>query len=241
MNWKEIKGYENIYKVSDEGNVFSIKRNKNLQAGTQVNGYLFVNLSKNGKVKTHRVHRLVAEAFIVNPLSKSDVNHIDSDRKNNMLSNLEWVSRSENLKHCINTRDIIDGENNYKSIFERWQIIIIRYLSENNKYSNKLIKKLLNISYGNLNQILHYKRYKKIKVNTISWEELSGCLYKFFDIQDILVYLDPCGCHSPSLWNYCILQHDKDYFNGFTEEKSRVDVEKIAFTKAFELLEEKLK
>jgi len=62
-------------------------------------------------------------------------------------------------------------------------------------------------------------------------------LYDFFDEQDILIYLDPCACHSPSLWNYCILRHEEEYFNGFTEEKTRIDVETIAFTKAFELLE----
>lgn len=68
----------------------------------------------------------------------------------------------------------------------------------------------------------------------------KGYLYDFFDEQGIYIYLDPCSCHSPPLWNWCIIQHDKELFIAFKEHKNRLKAEQAAFTKAFELLNEKL-
>lgn len=81
------------------------KRNHYVKGGiisTRINncGYVSVRLSKNGKIYTRFVHRLMAEAFIPNPLNKKYVNHIDGDKKNNSLKNLEWVTHSENIRHA---------------------------------------------------------------------------------------------------------------------------------------------
>ena len=87
-NWKDVVGYEGLYQVSDIGNV---RRNMvNLKAGIGKNGYPLVVLSKNGKTKSHYVHRLVAEAFIPNPHEFKCINHKDESRDNNRVSNLEW-------------------------------------------------------------------------------------------------------------------------------------------------------
>ena len=67
LRWKPIEGYENLYLISEEGDVWSIKRGKMLKPRVNSNGYLLVSLCKNGKGKNYRVHRLVAEAFIDNP------------------------------------------------------------------------------------------------------------------------------------------------------------------------------
>lgn len=94
--WKNIKGYE-WYQVSNLGRV----RNANgrILAPHDVNsGYLVINLNKYHKSRT--VHRLVAEAFIPNPYSKEQVNHIDGNKHNNYVGNLEWCSPSENMKHA---------------------------------------------------------------------------------------------------------------------------------------------
>jgi hypothetical protein len=101
VKWRNIKGYENCYKVSELGQIYSIKSNKILKQQKQVNGYLYVSLCKDGSVKPHRVHRLVVENFIDNTKNKPQVNHIDSDRTNNNLNNLEWVTVSENLSHAF--------------------------------------------------------------------------------------------------------------------------------------------
>lgn len=113
--WKDIQGYEGIYQVSNLGKVKSLdrfirkkgKRNgvyhikeKILKSSTDDTGYLQVNLSKNGIYEKVHIHRLVAKAFIKNPYKKLQVNHIDGNRINSMVNNLEWVTDSENKFHA---------------------------------------------------------------------------------------------------------------------------------------------
>ena len=98
--WRDVVGYEGLYKVSSGGEVFSIKNNLLLRPGTHTNGYTFVCLYKKGmKVKTKRVHRLVADAFIQKIDGKKYVNHKNGIVADNSASNLEWVSHSENIRH----------------------------------------------------------------------------------------------------------------------------------------------
>lgn len=97
--WKEIKGYEGLYAISDRGRVKSLKSGRVLKPGINSNGYELVVLCKNGKQKNYTVHRLVAEAFIPNTDNLLQVNHIDECKTNNDVSNLEWVTASQNMKH----------------------------------------------------------------------------------------------------------------------------------------------
>lgn len=110
MNFKPIKGYEGLYEVNEFGEVYSCERTasdgrhlqrKKLKGGSFSNGYKFVCLRKDGLNRNHSIHRLVAEAFIPNPLNLSDVNHKDGNKQNNCVENLEWCSRSENLAHAV--------------------------------------------------------------------------------------------------------------------------------------------
>lgn len=89
--WKPIKDYENLYEVSNLGRVKSLHKGTEriLNAG-KCSGYFFVNLYKDGKKKTHLVHRLVAQSFLDNPHSLPCINHKDENPLNNRVENLEW-------------------------------------------------------------------------------------------------------------------------------------------------------
>jgi hypothetical protein len=99
---KEIKDYENYF-VTTDGKIFNMKRNKYLSPCKDKLGYVGVLLSKSGFLKRHYVHRLVANAFIDNPMNYNEVNHINGDKSDNRIENLEWCSRSQNIKHAYAT------------------------------------------------------------------------------------------------------------------------------------------
>lgn len=100
--WKDIKGYEGIYKVNSAGDVLSVKRNKILKTSKTNNGYKIVVLSKDGKTECKLINRLVADAFCIGRTNERNyVNHIDSDRNNNNSNNLEWCTCKENTLHAI--------------------------------------------------------------------------------------------------------------------------------------------
>jgi len=116
--WKDISGFENLYMVSNFGRVKSLDRLVNCSRGTKsrlwrgkilklslgcrrkhIEGYLQCSLSSKGKTYKVYVHKLVAETFLLE--RNETVNHIDGNKLNNYLSNLEWISFSENIKHAF--------------------------------------------------------------------------------------------------------------------------------------------
>lgn len=104
--WKDIPGYEGLYQVSNKGNVRSLNWGnrgfvRNLYLKKHNRGYRHVELAKNGKRKAFTVHRLVATAFIPNPNNYQTINHIDEDKTNNTVENLEWCTMSQNMRHTI--------------------------------------------------------------------------------------------------------------------------------------------
>lgn len=100
--WKPIDNFPG-YHISSQGRVYSEKRGIYLKPFLDGWQYPCVSLCKNGKDHTKKIHRLVAESFIPNPLSKREVNHIDGVKTNNHIGNLEWVTNKENIAHAFNT------------------------------------------------------------------------------------------------------------------------------------------
>lgn len=99
--WKNVKGYEGLYEVSNFGRVKSLRKEKILKLGRDKKGYLIVGLCKNGKQRTFKAHRLVTEHFLNNPYNLPYVNHKDGNKTNNNVSNLEWCTQKENIQHAI--------------------------------------------------------------------------------------------------------------------------------------------
>lgn len=101
--WKDVKGYEGLYQVSNKGNVKSFYKNRNLKPSKHSRGYLVVSLFENHNRKQFFIHRLVAETFIDNVNHKEEVNHKDGNKTNNCVENLEWCTGSENRLHAYDT------------------------------------------------------------------------------------------------------------------------------------------
>ncbi len=165
--FKKIKESDE-YLVSSYGNVKSLKFNreiilKNLLTDT---GYYAVNIWVNGKNLRRKVHRLVAQAFLENDNNKKTVNHIDGNKLNNHVSNLEWSTYSENHKHAykigLKKPSVRCGEDHHSSLFKNSDILFIREI-----YSDKLMNQyelasLFGCSQGDISNIVLLKTWGHI-------------------------------------------------------------------------------
>jgi len=100
QNFRPIKDFEDRYFVSVNGEVYSKKTKRLLKPLENEKGYLSVELWRNYKRVVKKIHRLVAETFLENPRNLKEINHKDGNKQNNRAENLEWCTRSENLKHA---------------------------------------------------------------------------------------------------------------------------------------------
>ena len=182
--WKDIQGYEGLYQVSNLGKVKSLNylhtgKEQILKPGKN-NGYLAVVLCKNGKVKTFKIHRLVATTFISNPLNKPCVNHIDCNPQNNNVDNLEWVTQRENIQYAYKLGRKKSGFENVSAEqrainnkkFKSKPIIAIN-LTTSEEICFESIREAgrqLNLSAGHINDVLK-SRYKQTKGYTFKYAD----------------------------------------------------------------------
>lgn len=99
--WKRIDGYENLYEVSNLGRIKSLYSNKILKPVIESSGYNQVTLVKNKQKKKYYIHRLVCLHFLENPHNFKEINHIDGNKSNNCIINLEWCNRQYNVNHSV--------------------------------------------------------------------------------------------------------------------------------------------
>lgn len=151
-NWKNINGFENEYRISSRGEVYSLKTKKILRKGIGTNGYYYVILYKNGKASTYYIHRLVALHYIEK--TDNEVDHIDENKLNNNVDNLRWVNRYFNASRSTKgkyRRRPAFMENNPKSkkvyVIKEGTIVKIFYCA-------KQISKDYNINYSTLKKRL---------------------------------------------------------------------------------------
>lgn len=169
--WRPVVGY-NDYEVSSAGNIKRVKPG----AGTQckvlkywidTKGYPQVTLTKNGIQKKYSVHRLVAQSFIPNQEKKPCVNHIDSNRTNNKINNLEWCTYKENTAHSIKKGRFnghlhgLPGENNGRSKIKLEDVLFIR----STKMPLKQAANLLKINYKYASKIKTGRSWKHVPIH----------------------------------------------------------------------------
>jgi uncharacterized Fe-S cluster protein YjdI len=165
--WKKISGYEDSYEISTYGNIRNIKTCKFLSP-SKSGRYVSVTLYKNGNRCTHSVHRLIAINFIDNPCGKEYVNHIDGNKHNNKVGNLEWVTASENSIHAVKN-GLYDtcpcgkiGKDNINSKLGEHDIFIIRSLYT--LMDMKEIATMYDISHQNVSCIVRNVTWKHVEL-----------------------------------------------------------------------------
>lgn len=191
--WKDIRGYEEIYQVSNLGRIRSkgfvysqrsIKGKsfekyatpKMLSQSYTVEGYLVVSLTKNGKTKQYKSHRIIAEAFIPNPGNKDTVNHINGIKDDNRIENLEWCTPQENTIHAHKTglcgingmsKQIarLDNSGNVVEVYESVRQAALSYGKTTDSNLSRVCKK----GYGHWNgyhwKYISLSEYKDFKQN----------------------------------------------------------------------------
>lgn len=172
FNYKEvdIKGYEGLYKISNEGDVISLSKNSGflklkeryLKPTIKANGYLDVKLVKNGINKHFYIHRLVAEHFIPNPNNLPQVNHKDKNPGNNNVNNLEWCNNSYNINYSYIPEKLkeLRGDKLEITNIKTGEVITVKSKRDASKILNGSDSSII---YAIRNNTL-YKRKYKIKV-----------------------------------------------------------------------------
>ena len=169
--WRDVVGYEGLYQVSSWGRIKAIAR-----MATTINypvkeciralnidhkGYCRCSLRKDGKYKNEYVHVLVALSFIEKKSEKLTVNHINGNKLDNNVSNLEWVTLSENIQHAYNNNLMRQrGENHKWSKLSTEQVLEIREYLDDKSYSREELAKMYNVHVGTIGKIARYESRK---------------------------------------------------------------------------------
>lgn len=175
--WLPVVGYEDLYEVSSLGRVKSLDRvvehsskGKQLVRGrvmriTTTSKYPRVMLSKNGITKQHSVHRLVAEAYLSNPNNKPAVNHKDGNKNNNVVSNLEWSTYSENIRHSFanGLSKVASGEKSHAAKLSLSDVFDIRCRAAKGEMKKNLAYEF-GVSKGNITAIVQGKSWREVAV-----------------------------------------------------------------------------
>jgi len=176
----DIKELDKTYSICANGNIVTnnwrnTKKVAILKPAKDKRGYLRVGLAIEGKLVTKKVHRLVATAFIPNPENKPQVNHIDGNKQNNNVINLEWCTAKENTAHAIKMNlfsfqtseksiniTIKRGELNGKSILTESEVVQIRNLFKPRIYTREMLAKQFGVKASTIKDIVNKKSWRHI-------------------------------------------------------------------------------
>ena len=167
--FKDILGYEGLYQINNIGTVISVRNDREIKPFKTIQGYIRIELNNNGIAKKHNVHRLLATAFIENPLKKPYINHKNSIRDDNRIDNLEWCTHKENMQHAASlnrfpggTKNLFgNGESHPLSKLNPEKVLEIRRLSSL-KMPQRKIAKEFGVSQKNILCIIKRKTWTHI-------------------------------------------------------------------------------
>lgn len=159
---KEIEGYEGLYSISDDGKVYSHSRNRFLKYQPDRNGYCYVQLSKKGKIRKLAIHRIVGMSFLSNPFNLPQINHIDGNKLNNHVSNLEWCTPRYNTLHAFakGLKVVARGEDNHRAKLLWSDVSKIRKLYKSGNCTQGQIASLYGLHQTTILKIVNYKSWK---------------------------------------------------------------------------------
>lgn len=173
--WKDVVGFEGFYQISNFGRLKSLggwcgtaKRKEGIRSISYTHdGYAKARLMHQGKDKTVRIHRLVAETFIPNPENKETVNHKDGDKTNNFANNLEWVNRTEQMHHAydLGLKASRIGSDNYNAKLTDEQVREIRklYVRQSKEFGTVALAKKYGVTNRVIGLIIRGLAYKNVK------------------------------------------------------------------------------
>lgn len=163
--WNKISSLEN-FSISSYGNLRNDISGKILKHNILKTGYNQITIKPNGrfgKSKSVRIHREVAIAFIPNPMNLPQVNHIDGNKLNNNVTNLEWVTASQNQQHAVDSGLVIprQGEDMHSSVLTNEQV---RYIIEHPEIKNIQLSKMFNIDRSAISKVRTGKNWSKANI-----------------------------------------------------------------------------
>lgn len=162
--WKDIEGYEGLYQVSNLGRIKSFHKKNEIVMKLNYARYTQIDLMKDGERKCKRVCRLVGIHFISNPENKPQINHKDGNKHNNVYTNLEWATGSENCVHAFenNLRARYPGEKHGMAKATDKIILEIRKKYDSGKYTKSMLAKEYGFFHSHICQIINRKIWKHI-------------------------------------------------------------------------------
>ena len=173
--WKDIKGYEGLYQISNLGKVRKLRFINNICNKEKIflitpqkinSGYLKVSLYKNSNFENKLVHRLVAETFIDNPNHYLEVNHKDGNKYNNNADNLEWCNRKQNMQHAVKTK-LYKAPNEGRYGEKSYKAIKVKMIDKNTNEVLKIFGSIIDAAhYIGINKSCHIVSCCKGKLKT---------------------------------------------------------------------------